>query len=135
MVLNEVAPSIIRKQRGLDPEWLFPSEGRALHRMNDTAGVARESAPQRSGRSSTAAPAHPGFGRVRVHDLKHTFGRRLRAADVPEEDRRALLGHTVGSITSHYSAAELTELIEYANRIAATDTRSPALTMLKRRAA
>lgn len=61
-----------------------------------------------------------------MHDLKHTFGRRLRAADVPEEDRKALLGHTDGSITSHYSAAELTKLIEYANRIAATDTRSPA---------
>ena len=80
-------------------------------------------------------PAHPNFGRVRVHDLKHTFGRRLRAADVPKEDRKALLGNTVGSITSHYSAAELTKLIEYANRIAATDARSPALTMLKRRAA
>ncbi|WP_235612442.1 site-specific integrase [Achromobacter xylosoxidans] len=70
-----------------------------------------------------------------MHDLKHTFGRRLRAADVPEEDRKALLGHTDGSITSHYSAAELTKLIEYANRIAATDTRSPALTVLKRGAA
>lgn len=39
------------------------------------------------------------------------------------------------AITAHYSAAELAKLIEYANRISATDTRSPALTMLKRRAA
>ncbi|CAB3631432.1 MAG: hypothetical protein ACWGIK_10310 [Achromobacter pulmonis] len=60
---------------------------------------------------------------------------KVNAADVPEEDRKALLGHTDGSITSHYSAAELTKLIEYANRIAATDTRSPALTVLKRGAA
>lgn len=101
VVLNDVARSIVRKQRGLDPEWVFPYEGRALHRMNDTA-----------------------WPRARK-----------RAADVPEEDRKALLGHTDGSITSHYSAAELTKLIEYANRIAATDTRSPALTVLKRGAA
>ncbi|MGV8429173.1 tyrosine-type recombinase/integrase, partial [Pseudomonas aeruginosa] len=37
VVLNDVARSIIRKQRGRDPEWVFPYEGRALHRMNDTA--------------------------------------------------------------------------------------------------
>lgn len=34
---------------------------------------------------------------------------KVNAADVPEEDRKALLGHTDGSITSHYSAAELTK--------------------------
>lgn len=39
VVLNDVARSIVRKQRGLDPEWVFPYEGRALHRMNDTAPV------------------------------------------------------------------------------------------------
>lgn len=47
-----------------------------------------------------------------MHDLKHTFGRRLRAADVPEEDRRVLLGHTNGSVTSHYSGAELGKVVE-----------------------
>lgn len=135
VVLNDVARSIIRKQRGQHPEWVFPYEGRALHRMNDTAWRnARKRAAAQWKKDHGAAP-HPGFSSLRVHDLKHTFGRRLRAADVPEEDRKALLGHTDGSITSHYSAAELNKLIEYANRIAATDTRSPALTMLKRRVA
>lgn len=127
--------TIIRKQRGLDPEWVFPYEGRALHRMNDTAWRSARKRAAENWKTSHGVPAHPGFGRVRVHDLKHTFGRRLRAADVPEEDRKALLDHTDGSITSHYSAAELTKLIEYANRIAATDTHSPALTVLKRGAA
>jgi integrase len=46
------------------------------------------------------------FGRVRVHDLKHTFGRRLRAAGVSFEDRQDLLGHKSGRITTHYSQAE-----------------------------
>lgn len=79
-------------------------------------------------------PAPPGFASIRVHDLKHTFGRRLRAAGVTEEDRRALLGHKNGSITSHYSAAELGKLIDEANRISATDSRGPALTILRRMA-
>ncbi|MBX9725121.1 MAG: tyrosine-type recombinase/integrase, partial [Candidatus Obscuribacterales bacterium] len=78
---------------------------------------------------------HPDLGRVRVHDLKHTFGRRLRAAGVTEEDRQVLLGHKNGSVTTHYSSAELTNLITAANKVVATDSRSPTLTILKRKAA
>ena len=40
-----------------------------------------------------------------------------------------------GSITSHYSAAELDQLIAAANKVSATDSRAPALTILKRREA
>jgi hypothetical protein len=46
-----------------------------------------------------------------VHNLRHTCGRRLRAAGVPLETRKQLLGHASGDITTHYSAAELGELL------------------------
>lgn len=49
---------------------------------------------------------------VRVHDLKHTFGSRLRNAGISEEDRQQLLGHKSKSISTHYSAANLCRLIE-----------------------
>jgi len=55
-----------------------------------------------------------------VHDLKHTFGRRLRTAGVSLETRKVLLGHKTGEITSHYSAPELAELIRAANAILKT---------------
>ena len=55
--------------------------------------------------------------KVRVHDLKHTFGRRLRATGVSFEDRQDLLGHRSGRITTHYSSAELQNLYEAANAI------------------
>ena len=58
-----------------------------------------------------------GLRQVRVHDLKHTFGRRLRAAGVPLETRKVLLGHKNGDITTHYSAPELEELIEAVNKV------------------
>ena len=54
---------------------------------------------------------------VRVHDLKHIFGRRLRAAGVSFEDRQDLLGHKNGRITTHYSNAELTNLLQAANKV------------------
>ncbi len=54
---------------------------------------------------------------VRVHDLKHTFGRRLRAAEVSFEDRQDLLGHKSGRITTHYSQSEYNNLIRAANKV------------------
>src|SRR5690348_12028050 len=71
--------------------------------MNNTA---RQSARKKAG-----------LLQVRVHDLKHTFGRRLRTAGVPLETRKVLLGHKTGDITSHYSAPELAELIRAANAV------------------
>jgi hypothetical protein len=70
---------------------------------------------------------------VRVHDLKHAFGRRLRAAGVSFEDRQDLLGHKSGRITTHYSAAEIGNLIKAANKICETtqNLNSPTLTLLR----
>ena len=71
-----------------------------------------------------------------MHDLKHTFGRRLRAAGVPLETRKVLLGHRNGDITTHYSAPELQELLEAANRVCDTKSgKTPALGVLKQNGA
>ena len=69
---------------------------------------------------------------VRVHDLKHTFGRRLRAAGVSFEDRQDLLGHRSGRITTHYSAAELSRLLEAANSVCKRKGKQPELVVLRR---
>lgn len=54
---------------------------------------------------------------LRVRDLKHTFGRRLRAAGVPWETRKLLLGHANGDITTHCSAPESAELCEAPKKV------------------
>ena len=56
-----------------------------------------------------------------AHNLRHTFGRRLRAAGVPIEVSKALLGYSNGDITTHYSAAEIEELREASERIVRRD--------------
>jgi integrase len=69
-----------------------------------------------------------------VHDLKHTFGRRLRAAGVSFEDRQDLLGHKSGRITTHYSQAELSNLIAAAEKACGVESHnSPATTWLRRK--
>ena len=121
VVLNRIAGSVIEEQRGKHPRFVFTYKGHAIRKMN---GNAWRKARQRAGL--------PG---VRVHDLKHTFGRRLRAAGVSFEDRQDLLGHKSGRITTHYSAAELHNLIKAANSVTHKKSRkSPALTILNRKA-
>ena len=133
VVLNGVAKSVIEQQRGQSKEWVFPYDGNGMHRMNDSAWKKARVRAARIWQEKYLRPALPGFASIRVHDLKHTFGRRLRAAGVTLEDRKALLGHKNGSITSHYSTAELGQLIEAANKASSTDSRGPALTILRRK--
>jgi integrase len=106
-----------------------------VKKMNSTAWKnGRERAADKL-EGQTGKPAPDGFRRVRVHDLKHTFGRTLRAVGVSFEDRQDLLGHKSGRITTHYSAAELANLITAAEKVCEENSRkSPAITLLRRRA-
>jgi integrase len=102
-----VAKRVIDARRDRHPEFVFmASKGKPpkpIKYMNNTAC------------QKTRKDA--GLSLVRVHDLKHTFGRRLRNAGVSLETRKVLLGHKNGDITSHYSAPELAELISAANAV------------------
>lgn len=121
MVLNRVARSVVEKVRSEHNQYVFTYQGHRLTVMNNSAW---KSARKRAG-----------LTQVRVHDLKHTFGRRLRAAGVSYEDRQDLLGHKSGRITTHYSGAELENLIEAANQVCGeTSRKSPALVLLRQKA-
>ena len=102
LVLNRVARNVLEAQRGRHPEYVFSFRGRPLTRMNNT--------------SWRKARRRAGLPNLRVHDMRHTFGHRLRAAGVSIEDRKALLGHKVDDITTHYSAPDLAHLLECAER-------------------
>jgi integrase len=85
----------------------------------------------RTARSVIEARSRANLPLARVHDLKHTFGRRLRAAGVSLEDRQDLLGHRSARITTHYSAAELSRLIEAAEHVCEQNGRRPELVVLR----
>jgi len=101
VVLNDAAWSIVQAQRGLDPTWVFPHHGKRVETMNNTAW-------QRARREAN-------LRQVRVHDLRHTFACRLRAAGVTAEDRAALLGHAVHSMSGHYASPDVQRLMGQAN--------------------
>jgi len=58
-----------------------------------------------------------------VHDLKHTYGHRLRVAGVGFEDRKVHLGHKSDHVTTHYSAPEIGALIEASERACELESR------------
>lgn len=67
-----------------------------------------------------------------MHDIRHTTGRRLRAAGVSRETRGDILGHDSGDVTTHYSIAEIDELIQAVEKIASESTSAtPTLTSLR----
>ena len=102
IVLNKIAKSVIEKVRGNHPEYVFTYKGnKMLTSINNTSW---QNAVKRS-----CIP-------TRIHDLKHTFGRRLRAAGVGVEDREDLLGHKSNRMTTHYSVAELENLLIATNK-------------------
>jgi integrase len=114
--LNSVARSIVAGRRNNKSDYVFDYQGRKLDRMTNRAW--------RSAREAV------GLKLVRVHDLRHTFGMRLRAAGVGFEDRQDLLGHFANRITTHYSKVEISRLIDCVELLC--ETRKPELTLIRR---
>ena len=142
VVLNSVAMSVVNAQRGKHPSRVFTCPqgnkkkgtwklGPLLKIYNSGWKSARERAADKY-EEEMQDKAPWGFRHLRVHDLRHTFGRRLRAANVNKETRSALLGHKTGDITTHYSQAELQELIDAVAKIDGKGSRkSHAPTLLR----
>jgi integrase len=118
LVCNSVAQSILDEQRGKHPEFVFTyqrgknHEPHAVETMNNNGWqTARKSV---------------GLQDVRVHDLRHTVGMRLREAGVREESISDILWHTRGTMTAHYSVAQVRELLDALNLIADESNRNNA---------
>lgn len=98
-----IARRVVDEQRGMHREFVFTYRRQPTKSiLNSGWKLARDGA---------------GLPHVRVHDLRHTFGYRLRSAGVGYEDRQDLLGHRSDRITTHYSAPDISRLIEAAESV------------------
>jgi len=127
IVCNDTAGNVVESMRGKHPTHVFTYKGRTLPMMHNSAW--------KRAWKDAGLPTSGDYLKG-PHNLKHTFGRRLRAAGVPKDTRQVLLGHRSGDVTDHYSVPELIDLYEASNRILGSQTReSPVLHMVKRKAA
>jgi hypothetical protein len=134
VVLNRIARSIIEGCRGKHKEVVFTYGGNPIDKIyNSGWKSARRRAALRYEKELNR-PCPTGFRSIRVHDLKHTFGHRLRGAGVSFEDRKVLLGHKTQDVTTHYSAAEIGLLIAATERVCDLTSRgSPAVAVVRSR--
>lgn len=125
VALNSVAARVVESRRGKHDQFVFTyTKGKKepkelpVTKINNTAWKrAWKAAGLPDSRTWVRGP----------HNLRHTFGRRLRAAGVGLETRKALLGHRDGDITTHYSAAEIRELMEAAELVTKRTAEAPTL--------
>lgn len=103
VVLNSIAMDIVEQCRGNNPTHVFSYRGEPIKRMLNSAWM--------------RARLKADLPMVRVHDLKHTFGSRLKNEGVNHEVRQELLGHKTGSITEHYSRSGFQLLLEAAEKV------------------
>jgi len=77
VVLNRVAASVIQGQRGRHPENVFTFRKHRIARIHYTAWRQARLKAARQYVKVFGRACPEGFRNILVHDLKHTFGRRL----------------------------------------------------------
>lgn len=115
VILNDVAWSIINRQRGHDPTFVFVYRQERRKNFDLVPAMQYHRIDTMNNSAWQKARKIAGLTSVRVHDLRHTYATRLRAAGVAQEDRATLLGHATKTMAEHYAAADIGRLIKLSN--------------------
>jgi len=127
--LNSIAREIVDTCRGDHDDYVFVYKGQKDNGKGKPFLKMNNSAWKRARKLTGLENVRSEGQHFRVHDLRHTFGARLREEGVSREDRKDLLGHANDDITTHYSTAETTYLIDLAERIVKSNR--PSLYVIK----
>lgn len=104
LILNRLARKEVESLRGRHPELVFGE----MRNMTDKAWYRAW--------KDAGLPQGPEMKKG-VHNLRHTFGKRLRDAGVHDRDVQDLLHHVPKDVTRHYSEPELKKLKECLERL------------------
>lgn len=112
VICNSFARRAVNMQRGNGSIYVFPSK-----RAQNAGSMVRAcNGVWRRAWDDAGMPSDP-LIRKGIHNLRHTFAHRLRAAGVPVEDRDALMGHSNASLSQHYALPDIERLQEMAERV------------------
>jgi integrase len=112
-ILNDVAMKVIESCRGVHSEYVFTYRNEKKELPPDRVDTINNTAWQK-------ARSRARLAQVRVHDLRHTYGQRLRDAGVSNEDRAVLMGHAVQNMSEHYATPTISRLVDMANLVTGT---------------
>jgi integrase len=120
-ILNDVAWSVVRECRGMHEDYVFVYRRERVKNIDEKPVMPYDRIETMNNTGFQTARKAAGLTGVRVHDLRHTFGQRLREAGVQAEDRALLLGHAIEGTPQHYATATIARLVALANKV--TETR------------
>ena len=127
LVLNDVAARIVEECRGVHDEFVFVWRRERVRNFDDEPVMPYRRVQTMNNTAFQGAGRAAKLERVRVHDLRHTFGQRLRDAGVSPEDRALLLGHAIAGMPQHHATATIARLVETANKVQETRDRTTLL--------
>ena len=127
LVLNDVATKIVEGCRVVHDEFVFVWRRERVKNIEDEPLMPYQPVQTMNNTAFQNARRAAKLERARVHDLRHTFGQRLREAGVTEEDRALLLVHALTGLPQHYATATIARLVEAANKVRGTRDRTTLL--------
>jgi integrase len=130
LVLNDVAAKIVEECRGVHSEFVFVWRRERVKNIEDEPVMPYQPVHTMNNTAFQNARRAAKLERARVHDLRHTFGQRLREAGVTEEDRALLMGHALTGMPQHYATATIARLVEAANKVHETRDRTTLLRVI-----
>lgn len=127
LILNDVAWKIVEACRGRHKDFVFVWRRERVKNFDQAPAMAYRPVTTMNNTAFQLARSTVGLERMRVHDLRHTFGQRLRDAGVPAEDRALLMGHAIEGMPQHYATATIATLVDVANQVTKTRDRTTLL--------
>lgn len=112
VICNSYAQRAVNYQRDNGSAYVFPSK----RAQNVGSQVRACNGVWRKAWEQAGMPSDP-LIRKGIHNLRHTYAHRLRAADVPSEDRDALMGHHNASLSQHYALPDIERLQKMSERV------------------
>lgn len=116
LILNDVAWKIVEACRGRHREFVFVWRRERVKNFDQAPAMAYQPVATMNNTAFQLARKTVGLERMRIHDLRHTFGQRLRDAGVAAEDRALLMGHAIEGMPQHYATATISRLVDVANQ-------------------
>lgn len=117
IVCNDVAQSLIESMRGKHATRVFVWRRERVKNLDQAPLMAYRPVQSMNNTAWQNARQKADLGDLHVHDLRHTVGMRLREANVGEKTKSDILWHSTGTMTDHYSIAQIIEIFDALQRI------------------
>ena len=98
VVCNSVSQSVVESVRGMHEEFVFVYRRERVKNVSQAPAMAYRRIVTMNNTACQRARKEADLGDLRVHDLRHTVGMRLREAGVPEGTRADILWHSTRSM-------------------------------------